>query len=395
MNWTPARLGDLIAPVPRPVDVKPTELYREIGIRSYGNGIFHKPPVSGLEIGEKRVFRIEPGDFVVNIVFAWEGAVAIAGNSEAGMIGSHRFPVFRAISDRINLRYLLYYFRTQPGLDLLLRVSPGGAGRNRTLGKAEFLNQTIPIPPPHEQSKIVSRIEELSSKVAEASRLCADIETEIFEVLSSELWNCFGRHRTSNKKAGDYFFVQSGFAFKSGDFASDGIKLVKNINISHGFIDWADTSKVTEETAGKYTKFLLREGDVLISLDRPIISTGLKIARVSASDLPALLVQRVGRIIMNKNHLSPDYIYYWMRSPLFMNAIDPGRSNGVPHISQKDIEKLPFDGDICNAEQVHVVRHLVALDKKIDHIKSIHRKRYNEIKALTPAILSQALSGEL
>src|SRR5205823_11936776 len=61
--------------------------YVEIGVRSFGRGIFHKAPVTGASLGNKRVLEIRPGDLVFNNVFAWEGAVALAGPAEAGTIG--------------------------------------------------------------------------------------------------------------------------------------------------------------------------------------------------------------------------------------------------------------------------------------------------------------------
>jgi len=131
------RLGEALWPTRRPVSVEPGLTYREIGIRSHGRGIFHKTPVSGAEIGNKRVFYIEPGDFVLNIVFAWEGAVAVAGAFEAGMIGSHRFPTFRPDPAQLEVKYLLYALRTEFGRRLLEQVSLGGAGRNRTLSVRE------------------------------------------------------------------------------------------------------------------------------------------------------------------------------------------------------------------------------------------------------------------
>ena len=139
MTWSDVQLRDLLTPVARPVKVDAAAAYKEIGIRSHGNGIFHKEPVSGLELGDKKVFEIEPGDFIVNIVFAWEGAVAVAGPGESGYIGSHRFPTFRPVEGRVDAQFLSLYFLTQPGRALLCRVSPGGAGRNRTLSRARFL----------------------------------------------------------------------------------------------------------------------------------------------------------------------------------------------------------------------------------------------------------------
>jgi hypothetical protein len=52
--------------------------YAELGIRSFGNGTFQKPAITGLELGNKRIFKIEPWDLVFNNVFAWEGAIAVA-----------------------------------------------------------------------------------------------------------------------------------------------------------------------------------------------------------------------------------------------------------------------------------------------------------------------------
>ena len=59
----PRVLMRYVAPlVRRPVDVDPEALYPELGIRSFGNGAFHKPALSGLKIGGKRIFKIEPDD---------------------------------------------------------------------------------------------------------------------------------------------------------------------------------------------------------------------------------------------------------------------------------------------------------------------------------------------
>ena len=147
------------------------ETYREIGIRSHGKGLFHKQPVMGHELGSKRVFWLESGDFVLNIVFAWEGAVGRVTDAERGMIGSHRFPTFRCDEARLDVNFLVTYFKTPAGIELLSRVSPGGAGRNRTLSRGSLLEQSIPLPPLPEQRRIVGEIEELAAQIREARSL--------------------------------------------------------------------------------------------------------------------------------------------------------------------------------------------------------------------------------
>ncbi len=148
--------------------------------------------------------------------------------------------------------------------------------------------------------------------------------------------------RHKDMTVGDFVELQNGYAFKSEWFIANGIRLLRNANVSHGVLDWSDGVSVTEDRAKEFERFALYEGDIVISLDRPIISTGLKSARVTASDLPCLLLQRVGRVQFRDSRVLPEYFSMWLTSPAFMTAIDPGRSNGVPHISSKEIHRIPF-----------------------------------------------------
>ena len=137
-EWVNRKISYLLRKISNPVDVNSGELYREIGIRSHGKGIFHKNPIRGIELGSKRVFWVEEDSFVVNIVFAWELAVANTTKSESGMIASHRFPMYKSYENRVDITYIKYFFLTQKGKELLWIASPGGAGRNKTLGQKNF-----------------------------------------------------------------------------------------------------------------------------------------------------------------------------------------------------------------------------------------------------------------
>jgi len=146
------------------------KLYQEIGIRSHAKGIFYKEPVIGKSLGNKSVFWVEPDCFVVNIVFAWEQAIAKTTEAERGMIASHRFPMYKPKEGILDLDYLLYFFKSAKGKNLLQLASPGGAGRNKTLGQSEFLNLKIPLPPIEEQKKIV-RLLKTADKGIELQKL--------------------------------------------------------------------------------------------------------------------------------------------------------------------------------------------------------------------------------
>lgn len=170
-TWPMRPIGELLKMVRRPVDVEDDAAYREIGIRSHCKGIFHKPETTGKQIGSKRVFWIEPGCLVFNIIFAWEQAVAMTSDAEAGMIASHRFPMYRSRNGKLLPEYAWRYFSTPRGKYDLNVASPGGAGRNKTLGQEEFKRLKIPVPPIDYQRKAVDILSTVDRAMERTGRL--------------------------------------------------------------------------------------------------------------------------------------------------------------------------------------------------------------------------------
>ena len=169
-GWEAKPMDKIVNRVSDPVDVKSKELYEQIGIRSHGKGIFYKDPVTGESLGKKRVFWVKPDVFIVNIVFAWEQAVAKTTNKEVGMIASHRFPMYQPIKDVSDLDFILDLFLTNRGKYLLGLASPGGAGRNKTLGQKEFAELKIKIPSFAEQQKIAEFLTSIDIRIQQLTR---------------------------------------------------------------------------------------------------------------------------------------------------------------------------------------------------------------------------------
>jgi len=159
-EWRP--IQDVAPIVRREVAVDPQSNYAELGIRSFGKGTFHKPMLSGIELGSKRVYRIEPGDLLFSNVFAWEGAIAVAKPGDANRVGSHRFISCVPHDGLATAEYLRYYFLTDEGMSKIRGASPGGAGRNRTLGLSKLLALSVPVPPPQIQQQFVALQAELA-----------------------------------------------------------------------------------------------------------------------------------------------------------------------------------------------------------------------------------------
>lgn len=169
-GWREVRVKDVLQKASRPVDVDPDELYRQIGIRSHGRGIFHKEAVTGASLGNKRVFWVGMNQFVVNIVFAWEQAVAVTTAAEKGMVASHRFPMYSVKDGLSDPDFILRLFLTKKGKHLLELASPGGAGRNKTLGQKEFEELRITLPSPTEQTRIAAFFASVDERISQLER---------------------------------------------------------------------------------------------------------------------------------------------------------------------------------------------------------------------------------
>lgn len=176
-EWQAKKISSLLQRVSKPVAVKLDEEYQQIGIRSHGKGIFHKELVTGEELGNKRVFWVEENTFVVNIVFAWEQAVAKTSSAESGMIASHRFPMYKAKENKADINYIFRLFLTEKGKHYLGLASPGGAGRNKTLGQKNFEELDIIVPGDvKEQTKIADFLTAIDDRITQLTQKVDGLE---------------------------------------------------------------------------------------------------------------------------------------------------------------------------------------------------------------------------
>ncbi|WP_440072662.1 restriction endonuclease subunit S [Streptosporangium sp. OZ121] len=156
----PTRLGNVLSLERILVTLEPDTQYSQIGIRSFGKGIFHRPPVPGSELSKLKYFEIHPDRLVVSNIMAWEGAIAISGINESGFIGSHRFLTYRP-SDAVDIRYLNYFFQTRAGRDLIRSTSTGTVLRNQTLSMKDFESLSVALPSKRRQEEIARMLDRL------------------------------------------------------------------------------------------------------------------------------------------------------------------------------------------------------------------------------------------
>lgn len=321
------------------------------------------------------------------LLFSWSGTPgtsfgAFIWNGGKAALNQHIFIVYPRIN--ADLMYLKYAINGE--LKIFIDKAHGGAGLKH-ITKKEFENCSLPIPPLAEQKRIVARIDELLPYLSRYEkawnrledfnrRFPVDMQKSILQMAiqgklveqrpeegtGEELYRQIQAEKQALIKAGkikkekplpeiaedevpfeipeSWIWIRlgqaidmlSGFAFKSSDFKETGrYRLLRGINLGVGTTRWDDTVYV-DEMPEKLESYHIQKGDVLIGLDRPWISDGIRVT-IYNDEEQTYLVQRVLRV-RETCAITKEYIALLLRSNLFKNAVE-GQTTGisVPHIS--------------------------------------------------------------
>ncbi len=154
-GWQELEIEDFLKFTPREV-VKPEIKYRSLGIRSHCKGTFIREVENPDKVMMETLYAVKKDDLIVNITFAWEGAIALVNRSDEGALVSHRFPTYVFDRKVVIPDFFRYMIPSKNFVKRLGIISPGGAGRNRVLDRKDFLHLRFIIPPTEEQKIIVA-----------------------------------------------------------------------------------------------------------------------------------------------------------------------------------------------------------------------------------------------
>lgn len=188
--------------------------------------------------------------------------------------------------------------------------------------------------------------------------------------------------------------LRVGYAFKSAWFKDAGVPLVRGANVGVGTLDCDDLKHLSPEQAQDFDAYRLGEGDILLAMDRPLISAGLKIARVAAAEAGALLVQRVASPVPTPL-VDTDFLWWLFHSHHYLGQIARhATGSDLPHVSGNDI--LTTSAPLPPLTEQHeiarrIARSIAEIDRMVAEAASARRL----LDRLDQAVLAKAFRGEL
>lgn len=169
------------------VPIEPTGSYPQVGVKSFGGGLFSKGAVEGTGTTYRSFNRLYEGAMLLSQVKGWEGAVAVCPPELAGWFVSPEYRTFRCVPTESRPRYLAPLVRTEWFWSKLSKATRGvGARRERTRPE-QFLNIELPMPDVEHQMKG----EVLFTEVDALKRLQAETAAELDALLPALLDRAF------------------------------------------------------------------------------------------------------------------------------------------------------------------------------------------------------------
>lgn len=164
-DWEKQKFDDILEKYEDPV-ATPHDGYERLGVRSHVKGTFHSYVAPGAELETAQMHRVAANKLLFNITFAWEHAVAITDEDDAGKLVSHRFPQF-TFAQEMDPKFFRYVIADETFRYHLWLSSPGGAGRNRVLNIPEMMEYQAYLPEKAEQTQLADWFSVLDELIAQ------------------------------------------------------------------------------------------------------------------------------------------------------------------------------------------------------------------------------------
>lgn len=157
---------------------KPSQAYWALGIRSHGKGTFRRWIEDPSMVAMETLYQVRCNDLIVNITFAWEGAIALVNKTDEDCLVSHRFPTYEIDTKKVIPDYLRHIVVQKRFVHNLGIISPGGAGRNRVLNKQDFLDLNVALPSLEEQQRIANTLNTSLAEIVLLRRKLAALQKQ-------------------------------------------------------------------------------------------------------------------------------------------------------------------------------------------------------------------------
>ncbi|QLH04210.1 hypothetical protein C5F49_01955 [Nitrosopumilus oxyclinae] len=300
------------------------------------------------------------------------------------------FLTFPDIPKNMNIDYAYYWFEK---IRAKIRQENQQGVTQVNLNIAIVKDIDVPIPSLNEQKRIIDKIEELFSLVDSIEQILIQTKKQLKFHYQSILKFYFDSDYEI-LQLNDVCDLLSGRAFKKSEYSTKGVRLFQIANVSFGKIIWNDIAYLPYEYLKKYPELELKEGDVIMALNRPIINRQIKVGMLNPCDVPSILYQRVGKFILNDN-INSKFLFYFLQFSMFIKQLESSLQGiDIPFINKSKL--MSFSIPVPSLKEQKII-----IQKIEEEFLLVHNTENSinllllKIPLIKNTILKQAFEGKL
>lgn len=312
----------------------------------------------------------------------------LVGKALNGYVGS----TLAKISAKGLISNYLYYFLQ--GKYTLLNTKKKGTGTPH-LNPELLKKQKIYVPSLEEQQQIVARIEELFSELDKGVETLQTIKQQLAVYRQAVLKEAFeGNFKRCTLK--EISTAISGYAFKSKKYTTSGNYIVVKIgNVKQWNFDFSrDLTKTNEADDTILTKYLMKQGDCLITLTGSRGKRDYGFVAMIEDEDNFLLNQRVAALRFNTEVALPKFYMYYLTSFDYRNQFfsyetgNVGQGNvGIKALSEPIVVCPPLK------TQYKIVEEIESRLSVCDSIAQTVDTALAQAESMRQSILKKAFEG--
>ena len=260
-----------------------------------------------------------------------------------------------------------------------------------SLAKRDLENIEMNVPSLDEQSRIVSRIDELFSEIDKAVDTLKATKEQLAVYRQAVLVDAFRVVTNSTHLKIGYVCAKIvDCPHSTPKWEKNGKLCLRTTNFKRGYLDLQSPNYVSEETFNDRNRRIIPQpGDVLYSREGSVLG----IACTIPSNVYPCLGQRM-MLLRSGEKLNNRYLMHYLNSPMVTNHVIATKGGtGSPHINVGDIKEFQIPIPSLE-EQSNIVRQIEEQLSSCDNVEKTVDAILTQADAMRQSILKQAFEGK-
>ena len=290
------------------------------------------------------------------------------------------------------LKYLLYFFRYYEA-----QLQRSGTGTTfKAITQNVVKNIEVPVPSIEEQERIVSKIEELFSKLdaSVAELQTAHEKLKVYrQAVLKEAFDSIQANSDNVTIKSVCETIKVGIVIKPTQYyvTQGGVLAFRNANVRRNYIEDKDWAMISQEGHQKNLKSQVHEDDVLIA--RSGVNLGM--AAVVPEKYDGYNAIDVVIAVPKKESVLPEYLAQYTNSPYGLEVVRKNQHGAAQgHLNVKEYGNLPILLPSLN-DQRSLLEKIESRSSVCDSIQQTIDTSLQQAEALRQSILKQAFEGRL